>query len=321
VKPEPDNSPRPGLDLADIRSKLDGVRGRQYWRSLEEVAATPEFQEMFHREFPDSASEWGDGLSRRYFLKIAAASLALAGLTGCTRQPNHEILPYIRQPEELVPGESLRYATSMMLDGYATGVLVKSREGHPIKVDGNPEHPASLGGMFMCYITYRHAYPQAFAEAARQTVVLYGTVNTAILLTSSLTMALAVHAAKENNIRWVVRCLLITVLFGLVFLGVKAVEYHDDLKEQLWPGPNFRPDLPAQSQIFWVLYWIMTGIHAFHVTAGVVVLSVIAWMAARGKFSDAYHTPVEISGLYWHFVDIIWIYLYPLLYLVHRYSS
>ena len=134
--------PRPGR----VRAKLDGVRGQQYWRSLDEVAETKEFQEMLHREFPDGASEWLDGFSRRSFLKLAAASLALAGLTACTKQPIHEILPYVRQPENLVLGEPLYYATSMLLGGFATGVLAKSREGHPIKVDGNPEHPASLGG-------------------------------------------------------------------------------------------------------------------------------------------------------------------------------
>jgi MoCo/4Fe-4S cofactor protein with predicted Tat translocation signal len=136
----------PQLDIASIRARLDGVRGQQYWRSLDEISQTPEFEEMLHREFPNGASEWEDGVSRRSFLKMAAASLALAGLTACTKQPVHEILPYVKQPEELVPGEPLFYATSMCLGGYATGVLAKSYEGHPVKVDGNPEHPASLGG-------------------------------------------------------------------------------------------------------------------------------------------------------------------------------
>lgn len=133
-------------DLDTIRARLDGVRGQQYWRSLDELTATPEFEAMLHREFPNGATEWGDGVSRRSFLKMAAASLALAGLTACTRQPNRNILPYVKQPVELVPGEPLFYATTMTLGGYGTGVLVKSREGHPIKVDGNPDHPASLGG-------------------------------------------------------------------------------------------------------------------------------------------------------------------------------
>lgn len=178
-----------------------------------------------------------------------------------------------------------------------------------------------FGAMFTSYIVYRGAYPQAFAAASHHTIVLFGTVNTAILLTSSLTMALAVHAARENNVKWLVRFLGITVFFALAFLAVKGLEYHEDLDEHLWPGPHFRPELPPQAQIFWVLYWIMTGVHAVHVTVGVGLLSTIAWMASRRKFSDAYYTPVEMVGLYWHFVDIIWIYLYPLLYLVHRYAS
>lgn len=132
-------------DWAAIRSRLDGARGRHYWRSLEELAETKEFQQMVDREFPAGASEWGDGLSRRNFLKMAAASLALAGITGCTKQPVEEIYPYVKQPEQLVLGEPMFYATSMVLGGFATGVLAKSREGHPIKVDGNPEHPSALG--------------------------------------------------------------------------------------------------------------------------------------------------------------------------------
>ncbi|HXT11078.1 MAG TPA: TAT-variant-translocated molybdopterin oxidoreductase [Candidatus Angelobacter sp.] len=139
------NKPASPLDLAAIRARLNSASGRAYWRSLDELSETPEFKEMLHREFPNNATEWEDGLSRRSFLKMAAASLALAGLTACTRQPPREILPYVKQPPEMVPGVPLFYASSMPLGGYVTGVLAKSREGHPIKVDGNPEHPASLG--------------------------------------------------------------------------------------------------------------------------------------------------------------------------------
>lgn len=177
-----------------------------------------------------------------------------------------------------------------------------------------------FGGMFMTYITYRHLYPHAFAEASRHTIVLFGTINTGILLTSSLTMAFAVHAAQENRNKSLVRFLLLTIFLGCCFLVVKGFEYHDDLKEHLWPGPHFNKSLSAQAQIFWFLYWAMTGLHAIHVTVGVVLLSIIARMAAQRKFSEFYQTPVEISGLYWHFVDIVWIYLYPLLYLINRYS-
>jgi cytochrome c oxidase subunit 3 len=177
-----------------------------------------------------------------------------------------------------------------------------------------------FGGMFMTYITYRHLYHEAFAEASSHTIVAFGTINTAILLTSSLTMAFAVHAAQLNKTKSVVRFLLLTVFLGCCFLVVKGFEYHEDITEHLWPGPHFKQSLPSEAQIFWFLYWAMTGLHAIHVTVGIVLLSIIARMAALRKFSGFYHTPVEISGLYWHFVDIVWIFLYPLLYLINRYS-
>ena len=177
-----------------------------------------------------------------------------------------------------------------------------------------------FGAMFLAYLIYRRAYPEAFALAGRETIVLFGTINTAILLTSSLTMAFAVQSAKDNETRALVKYLLVTVLFGIIFLSLKAVEYHKDLDEHLWPGPHFKAGLPPEAQIFWFLYWVMTGVHAIHVTVGVVLLSIMAWLSRQGRFSDAYHTPIEIIGLYWHFVDVIWIFLYPLLYLVHRFS-
>lgn len=177
-----------------------------------------------------------------------------------------------------------------------------------------------FGAMFMAYITYRNIYPHAFAEASKHTIVLYGTMNTAILLTSSLTMVLAVQAARENSLKWLVRHLLFTILLACAFLVVKGLEYHEDLTEHLWPGPRFRTGLPPQAQIFWFLYWSMTGLHALHVTIGIGLLSVMAWMAHRGRFSAGYYNPVDVSALYWHFVDIVWIFLYPLLYLINRSS-
>jgi molybdopterin-containing oxidoreductase family iron-sulfur binding subunit len=135
----------PQIDLAAIRARLEGAQGRQYWRSLDEVAQTPEFTEFLHREFPVQASEWTDDVSRRNFLKLMGASLALSGLTACTRQPIEKIVPYVKQPEELVLGKPLFFATAMQHDGFATGLLVESHEGHPTKIEGNPEHPASLG--------------------------------------------------------------------------------------------------------------------------------------------------------------------------------
>ena len=137
----------PKLDLERVRAALDGARGRDYWRSLEDLAGTAEFEEMLHREFPRQASEWPeeDAPGRRHFLQLMGASLALAGLAACTRQPTEHIAPYVKQPEDLVPGKPLFYATAMSVNGVATGLLVESHEGRPTKVEGNPEHPASLG--------------------------------------------------------------------------------------------------------------------------------------------------------------------------------
>jgi len=175
-----------------------------------------------------------------------------------------------------------------------------------------------FGAMFLAYLTYRYLYPTAFALASGHTIVLYGTINTALLLTSSLTMALALHAARENRQKWIVRYLLRTALLGVCFLGIKALEYRQDLVEHLWPGAGFRAGLPQQARIFWFLYWAMTGLHALHVAIGVGLLSIMAWLARKGRFSSLYYSPVEVSGLYWHFVDIVWIYLFPLLYLINR---
>jgi molybdopterin-containing oxidoreductase family iron-sulfur binding subunit len=132
-------------DIQALRSKLQGTRGREYWRSLEAVAETPEFKEYLHREFPQNASEWLDPVGRRGFLKLMGASLALAGVTACTRQPDETIVPYVRQPEELVPGKPLFFATAMPFAGSGVGLLVESHEGRPTKIEGNPDHPSSLG--------------------------------------------------------------------------------------------------------------------------------------------------------------------------------
>lgn len=129
----------------ELKNKLDTSSGPQYWRSLQELAGSEEFQEYLHREFPENASEWFDPVSRRNFLKIMGASLALAGLTACTKQPEEKIVPYVRQPEELIPGRPLFFATAMTLGGYANGLLMENQMGRPTKAEGNPDHPASLG--------------------------------------------------------------------------------------------------------------------------------------------------------------------------------
>src|SRR5215470_9951247 len=132
--------------LVQLSAEIEKKNSPEFWRSLEELAGKPEFREMMHREFPKGASEWIDAVSRRGFLKLMGSSLALAGMTACTRQPFEPIVPYVRQPEELVPGRPQFYATAFTLGGYATPLLVTSREFRPIKIEGNDKHQASLGG-------------------------------------------------------------------------------------------------------------------------------------------------------------------------------
>src|SRR5829696_829179 len=133
------------IDLKAVRAKLQKPGAPEVWRSLDEVSATAEFKDYLHREFPSNASEWLDPVGRRNFLKLMSASMALAGVTACTVQPTELIVPYVRQPEEEIPGRPLFFATAMTLGGVATGLLVESHEGRPTKIEGNPLHPGSLG--------------------------------------------------------------------------------------------------------------------------------------------------------------------------------
>src|SRR5438128_1081189 len=134
------------LDLVQVQADIEKKNGPEFWRSLEELAGKPEFREMMHREFPKGASEWIDAVSRRGFLKLMGSSLALAGMTACTKQPFEPIVPYVRQPEEVVPGRPLFFATAFTLGGYATPLLVESHMYRPTKIEGNDQHPASSGG-------------------------------------------------------------------------------------------------------------------------------------------------------------------------------
>src|ERR687889_334901 len=129
----------------EAKRRLAGATGREYWRSLEELAETPGFEKLLHREFPQPAPEWDETTDRRTFLKLMGASLALAGISGCSYQPPETAVPYVRQPEGIVPGKPLFFATAMPFAGGATGLLVRSNMGRPTKVEGNPDHPASLG--------------------------------------------------------------------------------------------------------------------------------------------------------------------------------
>ena len=179
-----------------------------------------------------------------------------------------------------------------------------------------------FGGLFLTYTIYRHAYPEAFAAASRELIVPAGAINTVVLITSSLTMALAVRAAQTGERQLLVIFLILTMVLGTAFLGIKAFEYYSEWVEGHIPGPAFRFEgaEARHAQIFFSLYFLMTGLHAVHMIIGLGIMLVMLWWAWNGRFSKEYYNPIEVSGLYWHFVDIVWIFLFPLLYLIGRHT-
>jgi cytochrome c oxidase subunit 3 len=180
-----------------------------------------------------------------------------------------------------------------------------------------------FGGLFAAYSVYRNWYPDAFAAASRSLDITLGTVNTAVLITSSLTMALAVHAAQIGRRTLVMLFLLATMVLGTAFLGIKAVEYSQKFAEHHVPGSSFQfeePELAAHAQVFFSLYFVMTGLHALHMIIGLGIMTWMVWWSWNGTVTPEYYSPIEISGLYWHFVDIVWIFLFPLLYLIGRHG-
>jgi cytochrome c oxidase subunit 3 len=216
-----------------------------------------------------------------------------------------------------------------------------------------------FGGLFVVYMIYRVWYFDAFAEASRRLSLFWGGLNTVVLIFSSLTMAMGVRSAQTNKRKATVNWLILTMLLGAVFLGVKAIEYSDKFANHEVPGVNFVWDYEHQqevaaaaaggaeaehaleakeageehrqlsmtteqlqrtTQLYFSLYFTMTGLHALHMIIGICLMAVITWMAHKGKFDANYYTPVELGGLYWHFVDIVWIFLFPLLYLVERHT-
>ena len=181
-----------------------------------------------------------------------------------------------------------------------------------------------FGGLFAAYTVYRGWYPDAFAAASHHLDVVLGTINTAALIGSSLTMALAIWAAQVNWRKGIVLFLLLTIVLGSVFLGIKAVEYTDKFTHHHVPGPNFHFEHAGVQQqhaeIFFSLYFIMTGLHALHMIIGLGIMTWMLWWSWRGTITPEYYSPIEISGLYWHFVDIVWIFLFPLLYLIGRHA-
>jgi cytochrome c oxidase subunit 3 len=199
-----------------------------------------------------------------------------------------------------------------------------------------------FGALFLAYTLYRYKYPAAFAAASNHLEIRLGAVNTVVLIFSSFTMAMAVYSTQVGKRRNSIICLLLTIVLGLAFLGIKAVEYHEKYTDHLIPGTlipgnpfnpaiagpgeeadahklHLRPGVSVKNvEMFYWIYFAMTGMHALHMIIGVGLLAVLTFMAWRDRFSPEYHAPVEIVGLYWHFVDIVWIFLFPLLYLLGR---
>jgi cytochrome c oxidase subunit 3 len=175
-----------------------------------------------------------------------------------------------------------------------------------------------FSGMFVAYAVYRSWYPEVFAAASVLLDTKLGALNTVVLLTSSLTVALSIRAIQVDNKKWMTINLAITIALAFVFLIVKYFEYTHKFHEHIFPGANYAyPGLDMDIvPIFFSIYFVMTGIHGFHVVVGIGVLTWVLVKGLRGRFSSEYYTPVELSGLYWHLVDIIWIFLFPLLYLI-----
>jgi cytochrome c oxidase subunit 3 len=196
-----------------------------------------------------------------------------------------------------------------------------------------------FGGVLTAYAIYRQAYANAFVHGSLLLDTTVGAVNTGVLLTSSLTMALGVWFAQRGQRTWLVGCLGMTLLFGLIFLGIKAWEWHHEYAAGLAPGINFtlpeQQPFPVQThkgqpfagteivpsrqvEMFFMFYFILTGLHGIHMIVGVGLLLYLMVRAGQGIFSSDYYSPVEVIGLYWHFVDIVWIFLFPLLYLIRH---
>lgn len=175
-----------------------------------------------------------------------------------------------------------------------------------------------FGGLLTIYAIYRHAYPAAFAIGSHKLDFWIGTINTAVLLTSSLGMALGDHALRQDHRRALQACLVVTWLLGATFLLLKGVEYHHKFTEHLVPGAHFQAGGPfaPQVQLFIFIYFALTGLHAVHMIGGLIALSWLLWLNGRGRLSRERRAPVAMVGLYWHFVDSVWVFLYPLLYLV-----
>lgn len=177
-----------------------------------------------------------------------------------------------------------------------------------------------FSGLFLGFTTMRLTYPAAFQLGSRHTEFALGTLNTAVLLLSSMTMALAVSASHKGKRKQLVLLLLLTLALGVIFLGIKGFEYYLDWQKHEIPGDGFAwtEAEPQHVQLFFLFYFFMTGLHAVHLTVGIGVVAIVAFLAWRRSDTAAHSTPIELTGLYWHLVDIVWVFLYPLLYLNGR---
>jgi cytochrome c oxidase subunit 3 len=180
-----------------------------------------------------------------------------------------------------------------------------------------------FSALFLLYIIYRHFHADGFAIASRHSQLAIGTVNTVLLLTSSAVFAYGLGRVRENDNRMLVRACLLTAALGCAFLLLKGYEWKLDFDDDLFPGPRFAitGGDAGGAQLFWSFYFVATGLHGLHMIVGVGLVGWIAWAAHRRRFSAGYHTPVEVVGLYWSFVDMVWLCLYPMIYLVHRGTS
>lgn len=174
-----------------------------------------------------------------------------------------------------------------------------------------------FGGLFMAFTVYRMYYPLAFDAGSREMDIVLGSINTAVLICSSFAMAMADHSAEAGNRKLLALFLILTMLIGCVFLGIKFTEYYKHYQDHKAPGVWFEYSgaNPGRVQMFFVFYFIMTGLHAIHMLIGLSVLSVMLFRTMVGTFTARYYTPIQLSGLYWHFVDVVWVFLYAIFYL------
>jgi cytochrome c oxidase subunit 3 len=177
-----------------------------------------------------------------------------------------------------------------------------------------------FGGLFVAYAAYRLAYPAAFKAASNELDFVLATINTVVLLTSSLTMALGVHAAQTDRKKALATYLLLTIGLGAIFLVIKGFEYAEKFEHHLVPGYNFvfHGEFANAAELFFGLYFVTTGLHALHMVVGIGVLLFLVYRALKNHFSSVHYDPVEMTGLYWHFVDIAWVFIFPLYYLIDK---